>query len=471
MNSTPRFACALVGISLLSAAPAFAARGAATAPAAPVELKFDFSTGPAKDGFTQVAPATVYSEDTGYGYEPGAQVSTGDNGNTTTSTRPFIFSAKVPEGNYNVTVTFGDSANATTTTLKAESGRLMAERAAVPAGQTATRTFTTNVRTPKLPPVPNNAPGGDMVREDQFDSGNSRDWDDKLNIEINSPQAALRSIEISSAPDAPTVFLASDSTVTDRDGGADVSWGQLLSRFFKPGVAVSNQAQSGETLKSFANALRLDKILSQMKKGDYLFIQFAHNDSKASWPQTYVEPETTYKAYLEVYIAEARRRGATPVLVTSMDRVNFSGPGGQTTNSHGGFPQAMREVAKEQNVALIDLNLMSAQFYTAVGPDNAGKISGDKTHTLIYGGYELTKCVVMGIKQNNLDLAKYIVDDFTDFDPAHPDPIESVDVPASPSSGGGRGGAGRGGRGGRAGAADSSAATGVPAGNPGPGPL
>ena len=63
-------------------------------------------------------------------------------------------------------------------------------------------------------------------------------------------------------------------------------------------------------MKSFANALRLDKILSQMKKGDYLFIQFAHNDSKASWPQTYVEPETTYKAYLKVYIAEARLRGA-----------------------------------------------------------------------------------------------------------------------------------------------------------------
>ena len=99
-----------------------------------------------------------------------------------------------------------------------------------------------------------------------------------------------------------------------------MSRGQLLSRFFKPGIAVSNHAQSGETLKSFANALRLDKILSQMKKGDYLFMQFGHNDSKDSWPQTYVEPETTYKAYLKVYIAEARLRGAMPVLVTPMDR-------------------------------------------------------------------------------------------------------------------------------------------------------
>ena len=474
MKIAPRFACALTGISLLAADSAFAARGAAPAAAAPVELKYDFSAGPAKDGFTKVAPTAVYSDDTGFGYEAGAQVATGDNGNTTTSTKPFIFSAKVPEGNYNVTVTLGDSANATTTTLKAESGRLVVERLAVAAGQTVARSFTTNVRTPKLPPIPNNAPGGDIVREDQFDAGNSRDWDDRLNIEINSPSAALRSIEISSAPDAPTVFLASDSTVTDRDGGADVSWGQLLSRFLKPGVAVSNQAQSGETLKSFANALRLDKILSQMKKGDYLFIQFAHNDSKASWPQTYVEPETTYKAYLKVYIAEAQRRGATPVLVTSMDRVNFSGPGGTTTNSHGGFPAAMREVAKEENVALIDLNLMSAQFYPAVGQANAKKISGDNTHTVLYGGYELAKCVVMGIKQNHLDLAKYIVDDFADFDPAHPDPIDSIDVPASPSNGGGRGGPGGpagSGRGGRRGGPAGSSATGVPAGDPGPGPL
>jgi len=477
MNIAPRFTCVFAGVSLFAAGSAFAARGAAAAPAAPVVFKFDFGAGPAKDGFVKVAPTAMYSADTGFGYEPGAKVSTGDNGNTTTSAGAFFFSVKVPEGNYNVTVTFGDSANATTTTLKAESGRLQAEKVAVPAGQVVTRTFTTNVRTPKLPPIPNNAPGGDIVREDQFDAGNSRDWDDKLTIEVNSPAAALRSIEINSAPEAPTVFLASDSTVTDRDGGVDVSWGQLLSRFLQPGVAVSNQAQSGETLKSFANALRLDKILSQMKKGDYLFIQFAHNDSKASWPQTYVEPATTYKAYLKVYIAEAQRRGATPVLVTSMDRVNFNGPGGTTTNSHGGFPVAMREVAKEENVPLIDLNLMSEQFYPAVGQANAKKISGDNTHTVIYGGYELAKCIVMGIKQNHLDLAKFIVDDFADFDPAHPDPIESVDVPPSPSNGGGRGGpggpagSGRGGRRGGNPATGPASTTGVPAGDPGPGPL
>jgi len=415
----------LLGAALAVAQTAPSTDAPPIAQPAPIDLTFDFSAGPAKPGFTRVAPGNPYSDSIGYGYEPGASVSNGDKGATTTSNKPFLFSTKVPEGNFNIKVTFGDSAVATTTTVKAESGRLMLERIDIPAGQIAERTFTTNVRTPHLPKLPLNATGREAVSLDQFDSGNTRDWDSKLTLEINSPHAALRSIEISSAPAAPTIFLAGDSTMTDRDGGGDVSWGQLLPVFFKPGVAVANNAQSGETLKSFMNALRLDKMLSEMKKGDYLFLQFAHNDSKASWPQTYVEPETTYKAYLKVYIAEARLRGATPVLVTAMDR-GARGTG-LPTHGHGGYPQAMREVADEEHVALIDLYTMSQTFYTSAGPD-APTILADGTHSTAYGGYEFAKCVVMGIKQNKLDLANFIVDDFKDFDPAHPDRADALNL-------------------------------------------
>ncbi len=388
-------------------------------------MKFDFGAGVPKPGYARVAPADQYTDEVGFGYEPGAQVAIGDNGQTTTSSQPFLFSAKAPEGNFNVTVRFGDSAVATTTTLKAEAGRLMLERVQVPAGQVAERTFTVNVRTPKLAKLPLNATGREAVSLDQFDSGNAQDWDGKLTIEVVSPHAALRSIEIASAPDVPTVFLAGDSTVTDRDGGGDVSWGQLLPVFLKPGVAVANNAQSGETLKSFANALRLDKILSQMKRGDYLFIQFAHNDSKASWPQTYVDPETTYKAYLKVYIAEARLRGATPVLVTPMDRGDRTT--GAPTHGHGGYPGAMREVAQEEHVALIDLYPMSIAIYGNAGAD-APKLLADGTHSTAYGGYEFAKCIVMGIRQNKLDLARFIVDGFQDFDPAHPDRAAALNL-------------------------------------------
>lgn len=444
---------------------------AAPQPAPPIDLKFDFGAGSAKAGYTRVAPTTFCTDDVGFGYEPGAKVAAGDGGNTTTSDQPFMFSAKVPEGNYDVTVTIGDSHEATTTTVKAESGRLMLERLEVPAGQVVERTFTTNVRTSRLSKLPMNAPGREEVSLDRFDAANARDWDDKLTIEIVSPHAALRSIEITSTPAAPAVYIAGDSTVTDRDGGGDVSWGQLLPRFFKPGVAVSNHAQSGETLKSFANALRLDKILSQMKKGDYLFIQFAHNDSKDSWPQTYVEPETTYKAYLKVYIAEARLRGATPVLVTPMDR-GVRGTGAPT-HGHDGYPKAMREVAEEEHVPLIDLYNMSIVFYENAGAD-AAKILADGTHSTAYGGYEFAKCIVTGIKQNKLDLAGFIVDDFKDFDPAHPDSEAALNLGVLFTSGGGGRGMSRGSGGvsptgtpGSAPAATPPAST----GNPGLGPL
>jgi lysophospholipase L1-like esterase len=313
------------------------------------------------------------------------------------------------------------------------------------------------------------------VTLDQFDPSSGRDWDDKLTVEVVSPHAALRSIEIVSAPTAPTIWIAGDSTVTDRDGGGDVSWGQMLSVFLKPGVAVSNNAQSGETMKSFMNALRLDKMLSQMKKGDYLFMQFIHNDSKASWPQTYVEPETTYKAYLKVYIAEARLRGATPVLVTAMDR-GARGTGAPT-HGHGGYPQAMKEVADEEHVPFIDLYSMSDTFYQSAGAD-AGKILADGTHSTAYGGFEFAKCIVMGIKQNKLDLANYIVDDFKDFDPAHPDTLDSLNLAPLFTGGGPRGPRppGAPGRPGGPGAAPGTAPAATPGatpapGNPGLGPL
>jgi lysophospholipase L1-like esterase len=423
------FAAALLCFALSVAAIAQSAPPPVYAPPqpaiTPVDLKFDFSSGPAKPGFTRVAPTAVYDDAIGFGYEPGAQVANGDNGRTTTSDSPFFFSAKVPEGNFNVNLTFGDSTTATTTTIKAESGRLMRERVEVPSNGVVMRGFTTNVRTKQLPRLPLNATGREEVSLDQFDGGNIRDWDGKLTIEVVSPHAALRSIEIISAPTAPTIFLAGDSTVTDRDGGGDVSWGQILPVFFKPGVAVANNAQSGETLKSFANALRLDKILSQMKQGDYLFIQFTHNDSKASWPQTYVDPETTYKDYLRVYIDEARLRGATPVLVTAMDR-GARGTG-LPTHGHGSYPQAVREFAAEMHVPLIDLYAMSDTLYESAGAD-APAILADGTHSTAYGGYELAKCIVMGIQQNKLPLASFIVDDFQPFDPAHPDPAAALNL-------------------------------------------
>ena len=412
--------------------------------------KFDFGPGTAAPGYTSVPPATAYTDQLGYGFDFGSVVTGVDVGgaeplqaHAVAGDQPFFFSVKAPEGNYRVTVTLGDAAEATATTVKAESRRLMLEKVVTAPGEFTTRTFDVNVRTFRLPPPPKNAPGGDQVLLDGWEKANGPaglvlDWDDKLTLEFDPAaggRVCLEAVAISRDERLPTMFLAGDSTVTDQPREPTTSWGQMLPRFFRPGVAVANHAESGETLKSFLSELRLAKILSQMKAGDYLFIQFAHNDEKKSWPQTYVEARTTYEAYLRVYIAEARRRGATPVLVTPMQRRDW-GPDGKIRNSHGDYPDAMREVAQREHVALIDLERMSRAFYEALGPARSpvafANDGRDLTHHDNYGAYELAKCVVQGIRDQQLPLAGEIVADFTAFDPHHPDAPESFSLPASP---------------------------------------
>ena len=207
----------------------------------------------------------------------------------------------------------------------------------------------------------------------------------------------------------PTLYLAGDSTVTDQPNEPAASWGQMIPRFLKPEIAVANHAESGETMKSFISGLRLAKILSQMNPGDYLFIQFGHNDSKKQWPQTYVEAQTTYKAYLRALTAEVRLRGATPVLVTSMQRRTFD-ERGKIVNSHGDYPQAVREIAAEEKLALIDLDRASTAFYEALGPLRAPlAFSADErcTHHNNYGGYELAKAVMQEVRDSGPPLHLY----------------------------------------------------------------
>ena len=386
--------------------------------------KFDFLNEPAVSGTTTVAATDNFSEERGYGFDLGTRPEADG--------KPFFFSVAVPEGNYRVSVTFGDRQASSVNTVKAESRQLMIERVETKPGEFVTNDFIVNVRDSHVPPPEKNAPGGSEVALNDREKGLLR-WDDKLTLEFNGSSPKVAALAITRV-EVPTVFLAGDSTVTDQPYEPGASWGQMLPRFLT-GVAVANHAESGETMKSFISGLRLAKLLSQAKAGDYLFIQFAHNDEKKNWPQTYVEAHTTYKAYLKVFIAEARLRGMTPVLVTPMQRRTFDSAG-KIRNTHGDYPQAMREVATEEKVALIDLERMSVAFYEALGPKKAplafSAHGRDATHQDNYGAYELAKCVVQGIRDANLPLAKSIVTDFAGFDPAHPDDPESFALPASP---------------------------------------
>lgn len=383
---------------------------------------------PALAGSAQVfdlSRESAFTAASGHGFDLGTA--------PTPEGKPFFFSVAVPEGNYRVTVTFGGGPAASTNTVKAESRRLMVGNLRTTPGQTVTRSFIVNVRNSSVPPPEKNAPGGSAVVLNDREQG-SLTWDDKLTLEFNGAAPAVRTVGVEPVV-VPTLFILGDSTVTDQRWEDGASWGQMLPRFFRPTVAIANHAESGETMKSFLTGLRLAKVLSQLQAGDWVFIQFAHNDEKKSWPQTYVEAGTTYQAYLRTYIAEVRLRGATPVLVTSPQRRNF-GPDGRIRNTHGDYPAAMRAVAAEEQVALIDLEAASRIFYETLGPDrsplafsNHGK---DITHHNNYGAYELAQVIAQGIRDNRLSLAAELADDFTGFDPAKPDDPATFTLAPSP---------------------------------------
>ena len=366
-----------------------------------------------------VTPA-LYSDKVGYGFEPGSVVKQG--GNCTTSDKPFYFSVKLPPGNYQVDVQIGDDAADSDTTVKAELRRLMLQHVQARRGEHVNRSFTVNVRTPAI------AGGGTVHLKDREKTTEIWDWDDKLTLEFNGPHPAVRGVDIE-AVDVQTVFLLGDSTVCDQPREPWNSWGQMLPRFFKPGVAVSNQAESGETLRGAIHARRLDKILGDMKHGDYLLVQFGHNDMKEKGAG--VGAFTTYKADMEKLVTDTRARGGTPVLVTSMNRKSFDATG-HVVNTLKDYPDAVRAVAKEMNVPLVDLNAVSKILYEAIGKANIDKAFVDGTHHNAYGSYELARCVIEAIRQDKLHLARFIVDDLPAFDPAHPDPIDTFAVPASP---------------------------------------
>jgi len=396
-------------------------------------LHFDFGPGRVAPGYKQVTPTTIYSKELGYGFEPDSSVSCVDRGgrdplrsDLCSSNQPFFFSVALPEGNYSVTVTFGDQDAETTTTVKAELRRLMVEEVHTAPGRFITRTFTVNVRTPQI------STGGEVKLKDREKTSELWAWDEKLTLEFNNRRPAVCAIEIARV-DVPTLFLLGDSTVSDQALEPFNSWGQMLTRFFKPGLAVANHAESGESLHSSLGARRLDKVLSLMKPGDYLFIQYGHNDEKEKGEG--VGAFTTYKASLKQFVAEARKHGGIPVLITPVQRRTFDAAG-KITNSHGDYPEAVRQVAKEERVPLIDLHAMSSLLYEAWGPEASRRAfaPNDGTHHNNYGSYELARCIVEGIKANKLGLTKYLVPDLTAFDPRHPDPIDNFKLPASPQS-------------------------------------
>ena len=430
----------------MSALCALATLHSDPSPSAPdAAFRFQFGAGKAAPGYTLVPPALVYSKEAGYGFEPGASLAavSRENANplyagAVASAKPFSFSVKVPEGNYRVTVTLGDPKEESVVTVKSERRRLMLERVQTAAGEFVTRSFLVNVRTPKI------STGGQVDlngREQDKATGaiNTFNWDDKLTIGFSNAHPALAAMEIEKVSDVITLFILGDSTVTDQGSGG--SWGQMAPRWFGPGVVVANHAESGETLKGFLMHRRWDKVLDSLKPGDYVLIEFGTNDSKNSGPQnmyagqdfstTYAEPGTTYRELLRRFVADVRAKGGLPLIASPSARRGETG----NPSTLGVWAAAAMATATEVGVPGIDLNSMGMQLNAALGAD-ANRQFADRTHPSEYGAYLQAKCIVLGIKQANLPLAKHIVAAFGDFDPTHPEPLPAqFDLPQDSESG------------------------------------
>lgn len=410
-------------------------------------FKFDFGTGKAKKGYTKVTPETAYNPQTGYGFESGSVVKAVTNGGAgvtsdyITASNPFSFSVKLPEGNYDVKVLLGDTKGTSATTVRVESRRLMLENVKTKKGETVEKTFTVHVRDSVIRDNKGNVIGKTKIKPRERQN---KHWDDMLTIEFNDSLPKICAVEITPNKTAATIFLAGDSTVTDQPEDPWASWGQMFPVFLIPGkVAVANYAESGETLKAFEREKRFEKIFSMAKPGDYLFIEFTHNDQKAGG--NHLDPFTTFKETLKKWIGEAKKKNITPVLVTSTQRRKFDATG-HIENTLLEYPKAMRQTAKEENVALIDLSAMSKSFYEALGEKesvkafvhypantfpNQTKALEDNTHFNMYGAYELSKCVVSSIRKQNLSLSKFIQKSVIDYNPEKPTPFAEFYWPAS----------------------------------------
>ena len=169
----------------------------------------------------------------------------------------------------------------------------------------------------------------------------------------------------------PTLFLAGDSTMADKDeleASPERGWGQVFPTFLDTSrICVQNHARNGRSTKSFINEGRWDTLAARIKPGDFVIIQFGHNDQKLNDSTRYSDLDA-YKANLTRMVNDVRQRQAQPVLATSVVRRAFT-DGGQCQNTLEGYPEAMRQTAAGLNVPLLDMNQMSAQWLEQTGEE------------------------------------------------------------------------------------------------------
>ena len=408
---------------------AIALLGAFTLVDAAENYKFDFGEGPVAAGYTQVKANTKYSDSQGYGFESGTVSSVDrlwDDDLTTdflTAKGDMVFSVALPQGNYKVTFILGDGENESETTVWAENRKLMLDRITLAGGVFSRQTVS-------LRRMETKSMDGSVTMNIKDREKNYRTWDKKLTFVISGKAPAVAGIEIKRNDNVTTLWLCGNSTVVDQITAPWAGWGQMAPGFFKSSLAIANYAESGLTASGFYSMKRLAKILAEVKKGDFVTVQFAHNDQKNQ------NDVNNYETTLTKYANEIKAKGATPLFVTSTARQNETDP----KTAVGGLPERMRALGKKLGVTVLDLNQHSITLGKALG-GNKEKMymytASDKTHFCEYGAYELARANIEEIKAKVPELAKHLRDDHEAFDSSKPDPLDVLTRAKTPITDGG----------------------------------
>ena len=222
-----------------------------------------------------------------------------------------------------------------------------------------------------------------------------------------------------------TIAMIGDSTMAnkpDPNTNPERGWGQLLNIFFNENVTVKNFAVNGRSTKSFIDEARWDAVLKELKPGDYVFIQFGHNDQKNKDPKRYTNPYTGYRRNLVKYVNDTRAKGGIPILFSSIVRRNFN-EYGVLEDTHGVYPFIVRDVAEKLNVPFVDLQLKSEDLVLSLGLEKSKELymwiepgkykmypngKQDNTHFTEKGAIEMARLAVEGLKENKVELTRFL---------------------------------------------------------------
>ncbi|HSP82742.1 MAG TPA: rhamnogalacturonan acetylesterase [Gillisia sp.] len=247
-----------------------------------------------------------------------------------------------------------------------------------------------------------------------------------ISIKIFLPLALLWSLTSMSQEKCDiTIFLIGDSTLADKPyagSNPEKGWGQVLPLYFKNGMVVENHAVNGRSTKSFRDEGRWDTIQQKLNPGDYVLIQFGHNDQKKESPDRYAAADTDYRSNLVRYITETRAKGAKPIIATPVSRRSFDEKG-VLEDTHGRYSEVVKEVAREHKVPLLDLHKRTVEVIEQFGVERSKELflhynSGDydkfpegkedNTHLSPTGAFKVADLAIKELKREVPELAVFL---------------------------------------------------------------